>query len=308
MRRVVPAVLAVALAASAAAVVGVPVAAHATAPVRCTDIGLIGGSISAGSERMQGQEFIELGMTQFRIDAKVGRTIFAKSAGGITTLKKFRAQGYNPDCLILALGTNDIPYYNDPKIYRKFIDGMMDEVNKVAEPPRVLWINVYRGKSRNRDINFNTQLLDAATNPDTTAGTYYPNLQVSDWSTLADAHKDWLSKDGVHPVGKGIRLRAQWVAQEVFTKLNGGGTPDPIPAATCSVSVTLLKYGNTNGDVLCLERRLAQLWFFSSTPNTKYDTRTQMAVASWQGRHGLPVTGRADEATLTGLGLIVAVG
>jgi hypothetical protein len=261
-------------------------------PVRCTDVGIIGGSITVGSEGTQGQELLDVGILHWRIDARIGRQITRKKTGGIAVLQHWRATGYDPDCLVIALGTNDIPYYNTPSIYLNWIKQMMDAIGPT---PRVLWVNVYRGKSRVRDDVFNGQLLVAEQE--------YANLQIADWFTLVSAHKDWLYADQVHPKSVGQRARSRWLALEIWNKLNGGGPVDGRPPASCTVVTVPLVRGMKNADVLCLETRLHQLLYFSKRADTKFDYSTKSALSNWQKQHSLPITGVLDDVTRDALGL-----
>lgn len=289
-RRVLPLLLAAVL-----VPVAIPAAAgtaHAETPVRCQKVGVIGGSITVGSATTQGQEFVDLGILDFRFDAKVGRQITRPKTGGIITLQRMRASGYDPDCLVIALGTNDFPYHNSSTVYRGWIDKMMVAIGPT---PRVLWINVYRSKSVFTGHVFNAQ-LNAATAD-------YANLQIADWSTLAATHASWLSKDGVHPVGGGILARSKWVALQVQEKLNGGDPADGRPLATCTVVTVPLQRKMKGADVMCLEQRLRQLRYFTKTADTKFEYSTATTLSAWQKRHGLTVTGIVDDATRAALGL-----
>jgi peptidoglycan hydrolase-like protein with peptidoglycan-binding domain len=260
-------------------------------PTRCQRLGVIGGSITVGTSQSLAQELVEVGVTDFRIDAKVSRRI-ATRTGGVTTLKNMRRAGYDPDCLVISLGTNDIPYFNDPSVYRKLISALMDTVGPA---PRVLWINVYRGRLRRHDDVFNQTLVEMTAT--------YPNLLVADWFTLADEHRIWMNKDLIHTTSLGGRERSKWTAREVHERLNGGG-PSSLPPSPCSVSVVPLQRTMRGPDVTCLEQRLRQLRWLSKRADTRFDPYTAKALGNWQRRHDLPATGVLDEVTQAALGLL----
>jgi lysophospholipase L1-like esterase len=207
-------VLAVGVTAVATAV-PTTIPASAQSGGRCARVGVIGGSLTVGSKRQTAQALMDRGIVNFRIDGRVSRHIVSngrKGTGGIGALRAMRQSGYNPDCVVLSLGTNDFPYRNSPKVFRRWISAMMEAVGPGR---RVLWINVYRGGSRDTDRGFNT-MLTAMTG-------VYPNLQIADWEGLILDHLDLLTKDKVHLTSAGNRLRGRWVAEQIDQKLNGGG-------------------------------------------------------------------------------------
>jgi lysophospholipase L1-like esterase len=275
---------------------GAPASAQSVG--RCARVGLIGGSLTVGSNKQTAQELMERGIVNFRIDGRVSRQIVhnsRKGTGGIGALQAMRRSGYDPDCVVLALGTNDIPYKNDPKVFRRWIATMMDAVGPAA---RVLWINVYRGGYRNSDRGFNTILDDMRA--------VYPNLQTADWEGFIVAHPQLLTKDKVHLNSAGNRMRGRWVAEEVHQKLNGGGPYDPIPFSPCTISTVPLQYRAKGADVTCLLKRMRYLRYWVRPVSSLYTSWVRSKVREWQGLHGLPTTGVVDDVTRARLGLAPA--
>lgn len=57
-----------------------------------------------------------------------------------------------------------------------------------------------------------------------------------------------------------------------------------------------LSYGSTGDDVTALQQRLTELGYYTFRISGKFQERTQKAVTRFQEQHGLPATGKADEA------------
>jgi peptidoglycan hydrolase-like protein with peptidoglycan-binding domain len=287
-------VVAVAVLLGATLVGHLPPAASAAVPPRpCQRLGVIGGSLTVGSEPYQERELVEMGITRIRSDARVGRSVGGRT-GAITALEAMRADGFVPDCLVISLGTNMFPARNEARYYDEWIVTMMDAIGPA---PRVLWVNVFREQDRDIDAGFNDALVRLQRR--------YPNLKVADWESYIEERTDWLAGDGVHVGVAGYKERARWIATEVHAQLQGGGPTRP-PGAPCALVTVPLRNGARGPGVLCLERRLAQLRWTTRQPDTNYDDATARVVAEWQRRHGLDDTGVVDTATRSALGLRIA--
>lgn len=65
-----------------------------------------------------------------------------------------------------------------------------------------------------------------------------------------------------------------------------------------------LKYGCIGMDVIWLQTQLTQNGYFYNKIDGIFKDTTQLAVKQYQSSHSLPITGIADEQTLTLLGAI----
>lgn len=294
MRRVIVPGTRLALAVALAASIITGGQAAAVEPIPCEHIGVIGDSLTVGGVTQLPQELIEAGFGDIRIDAKIGRRINARSpwgASGVTALQAMRAVGYEPDCVVVALGTNDLGIWKGATKFRAAIEAMLTEI---GEGPRVLWVNVVWRKFPATGAVFNGVLAELAGSR--------ANLSVADWAGEVAQHPRWLSRDGVHQSIAGRREWARFVARIATTTIGAEMTLGPPPSA-CSVAAVPVKVGTKGPDALCLETRLHQLRYQPGTPDSSVSWNTYRALMSWQSLHGLPAKGRLDAVTRTALGL-----
>jgi len=261
-------------------------AATAEEPAACERMGVIGDSLTVGGTTQLPQELVELGFTELRIDARSHW-----GASGITALQTMRASGYQPDCIVIALGTNDLGIWKGATKFRSAIEAMLTEI---GEGPRVLWVNVSWRNFRSTGAVFNEVLTELVGS--------YSNLSVADWAAQVAQHPRWLSRDGVHQSITGRREWARFVARSAAATIGIGMTPGP-PAPNCSVVAVPVKVGTSGSDALCVETRLYQLRYQPGNPDSRVWWNTYRALKSWQGLHGLAATGRLDALTRTALGL-----
>lgn len=122
------------------------------------------------------------------VDAEVGRRI----AGGVSPepgtvrLQAIRGRYATPDVWVIALGTNDVPGYDDADDYARLIDTLLAEI-PAGDP--LLWVNVYLAGAPERSDTFNTTLEQMLARRG--------NARVVDWRTTAP--EDGVLSDGVHP-------------------------------------------------------------------------------------------------------------
>ena len=74
-------------------------------------------------------------------------------------------------------------------------------------------------------------------------------------------------------------------------------TPTPEPA----VNYNTLSKGDKSDEVVEMQTRLSELGYLNETPDGNFGGKTQTAVKVFQQMAGLPITGIADNATLTAL-------
>ncbi|MEG8276901.1 L,D-transpeptidase family protein [Streptomyces sp. AHA2] len=77
----------------------------------------------------------------------------------------------------------------------------------------------------------------------------------------------------------------------------GDGTPSGDDGRPHTASRVLWSYGDTGRDVRELQARLRQVAWLFEGPTGTYDERTREAVSGFQGKRGLPRTGRTDTVT-----------
>ncbi|MFE6177350.1 L,D-transpeptidase family protein [Streptomyces sp. NPDC056464] len=71
----------------------------------------------------------------------------------------------------------------------------------------------------------------------------------------------------------------------------------PAPATTSAPAAVLWQRGDTGRDVRELQARLRQIAWLFDGPTGTYDDLTERAVEGFQGKRGLPRTGKTDEVT-----------
>ncbi|MFF0592974.1 L,D-transpeptidase family protein [Streptomyces antibioticus] len=79
-------------------------------------------------------------------------------------------------------------------------------------------------------------------------------------------------------------------------KPGAGSSPSPSPTPTPAPAV-LWSHGDTGRDVRELQARLRQIAWLFEGPTGTYDRATERAVEGFQGKRGLPRTGRTDTVT-----------
>ncbi|MGW3986618.1 L,D-transpeptidase family protein [Streptomyces sp. NPDC004830] len=77
----------------------------------------------------------------------------------------------------------------------------------------------------------------------------------------------------------------------------GDGTPSGADGKPRTPPRVLWSYGDTGRDVRELQARLRQVAWLFEGPTGTYDERTREAVSGFQGKRGLPRTGRTDSVT-----------
>jgi len=230
-----------------------------------------------------------VGLIDFAIDGERGRHIRATpKLSGIMALRALRSRGYQPDCFVIALGTNDVFVSGNAATYRIWIEAML---NEIGDHP-VLWVDIVNGKKVAAAATFNSTLRDVAAT--------HPQLVIGEWASFAALHPEWTGRDKIHLKPAGYLGRASWLTEQVVQELYHGTVP--ALGATCPVPVTV-RLGQTNDSVLCLETRLTQLGFDVGTPDRRFNLATARAVAKFQRWHWRPPSGRADALTRQLLGL-----
>lgn len=218
-------VLATTLAAAApvSAIVSADPDVPAAAEPACHTVAQVGDSTSLAGintqlvpdehERTEGAYHDIAGVDHTWIDALAGRTTVDPANNGtngvdaLTTLTT-----HNPDCYVLAVGTNDAGYVamGSAVPAAERIDRMM----ALTAGKPVLWPTVVTLPTETADgyqpesmRAFNAALVDATNR--------YPTLHVYDWAALAEANPELFYEDGIHPNPDGARLRNRKFAEQL---------------------------------------------------------------------------------------------
>jgi len=207
----------------------------------------------------------------------------------VRALRALRVKGFEPDCAVVALGTNDVMISADPNRYTAWIGEMLDELGEIP----VLWVNVAFQKQVARARAFNEVLVAMQATR--------PRLAVADWFTAAEPHPEWLGPDRLHLRRAGYQYRGTWLASLILDELYGVAPVDDAPDCTITVR---LRLGTMHDDVVCLETRLEQFGFeVAGGPDRRFDVTTYRAVARFQSRHWMAPNGIVGPGTVVALGL-----
>jgi hypothetical protein len=193
--------------------------------------------------------------------------------------------------------------YNDPVwTIDEAIDGVVAEARRQGVG-HVVWLTLrtgpdvdYSDPQDQSNINtfreYNDQLVEAAAG----SGGY---LQVADWATYSSGAAGWFERDGVHLTAAGVDAVTGFIATTVQRVLAGD---DVSPAAA---PWTPLVPG-AEGDVVAAVQQ-AMIAAGVEVPGGAdgvYGNDTMAAVAEYQRRTDLQVTGAVDLATARALGVV----
>lgn len=169
-------------------------------------VGIVGDSITVGSEVALVDAIEDLGLDVVTVDAASGRRLVEPGGVGSGVEAAARVAAHAPDLWVVALGTNDVANLESVEEYAVAVDEMLRNVPSDAP---LVWVDVYVAHAADASADFNRvlrQRLDergAAT--------------VVDWADRAD--DDGVLRDGVHPSGEGGELFAALVASAVAARV-----------------------------------------------------------------------------------------
>lgn len=166
-------------------------------------VGIIGDSITVGSQDAIVAAVEALGVDVVAVDAASGRRLVADGTVGSGVDAARRVAAVDPDVWVVALGTNDVPNLETPDDYAVVIDRLLREVP--GDTPLV-WVDVYVEWDETATAEFNRVLRDRVDARGSTV--------VVDWAARAAAEEDLL-RDGVHPSERGGLVFAGLVADGV---------------------------------------------------------------------------------------------
>ncbi len=169
-------------------------------------VGIIGDSITVGSQDAIVAAVEALGVEVVAVDAASGRRLVADGTVGSGVDAARRVAAADPDVWVVALGTNDVPNLEAQEDYAVAIDRMLREV---PEDVPLVWVDVYVEWDETATGAFNGVLRDRVDARGSTV--------VVDWAARAAAED--LLRDGVHPTERGGLVFADLVAAGVATWL-----------------------------------------------------------------------------------------
>ncbi|MCX6536527.1 MAG: SGNH/GDSL hydrolase family protein [Actinobacteria bacterium] len=161
---------------------------------------------------------------------------------GVKSYLKLKAEGLNPDAVIVALGSNDVALETKPEIYEKIIRDLMNTIGNVP----VTWLTVNRRDTKTifaRSVVFNTVLVKLTSE--------YPNLVLSDWSAIINDNPKLMSWDKVHltPTGYVIRAKSyQSLARDIYERYwiaTAPTTTTTLPAETTTTTTIVTTTATT---------------------------------------------------------------
>lgn len=182
-----------------------------------TCIGVIGDSLTyqGGSGPLKiTNKLVAAGWTKanIRVDGVTGRAIANDlpdgKPGSITTIRKWRAAGFDPRTFIIALGTNN--KNATPDVWTKEINKVLAEI---GPNHKIYWINLgFKDQYDARVVNFNNNLNTIASSR--------IDLFPNDWNNHIHAFTQtnlWLTSDsqGIHMTPAGYDLRNNFYRDSV---------------------------------------------------------------------------------------------
>ncbi|MGV9899678.1 L,D-transpeptidase family protein [Streptomyces tendae] len=103
---------------------------------------------------------------------------------------------------------------------------------------------------------------------------------------------------GTGPDGKGhAPVRIEVTGHPPKSTPSHGERPPKAPSAGAKAARVLWERGDTGRDIRELQARLRQVEWLVDGPTGTYDDLTERAVSGFQGKRGLPRTGRTDTVT-----------
>ena len=204
---------------------------------------ILGDSITWGSDYFAKAQKLVAGDGQWAnvvVDGQYSRRVAFPTPNtsirmsGVKTYLKLKAAGLNPDAVIVALGSNDVALETKAETYEKVIRDLMNTIGNVP----VTWLTVNRRDTKAifaRSVVFNSVLVKLTAE--------YPNLVLSDWSSMINANLKLMSWDKVHltPTGYAVRAKSyQSLARDSYERYwiaTAPTTTTTLPAETTTTTV-----------------------------------------------------------------------
>ena len=181
------------------------------ASIGCEHIIHIGDSTSLPLQSELQGNYLMLGAPNVILSVGNGRSIRYAQApdtiSGLDAINHWRNElNGSTICWVVALGTNDSAT-NPPEEWQERLDALIDAV--AGDP--VVMVNVAFDSQTRPDydkqdaLDWNAMLIEYMNE--------YDNFEVFDWATLAWAHPEWFTYDGIHYGNLGATARVRWIAE-----------------------------------------------------------------------------------------------
>lgn len=150
-----------------------------------------------------------------RIDGVIGREIVASVPPRTATTNTSGVLAYNswvpmwnPDVVVVGLGTNDTRWQTSTTIYRSRIQSMLSTIGSTK---KVVWVNIWRWDSTTGQklaTAFNTILQEEMSKLGTRG-------VIVDWASQSKLNRSWTVSDGIHDTTTGCNKRIAMVIDGV---------------------------------------------------------------------------------------------
>lgn len=134
------------------------------------------------------------------------------------------AKLFNPDIVIIKLGTNDskpVNWDNYSKEYSKDMQQMLNELKSLPAKPKIYLCNPLKAKSQRKAGNpqeIRDSIIVADIIPAIKKVAKKNKLEVIDLHPVIDPSSDLMQRDGIHPNAKGAKKMADVIAESITKK------------------------------------------------------------------------------------------
>lgn len=196
-------------------------------------VACVGNSITDG----HGIDMSDVNGYPAQLQRKLGSGYFVKNFGvsGRTMLNAgdrpymkerawAEAKAFNPDIVVIKLGTNDSKPKNwdkHAKEYRDDMQKMIDELKALPSKPTIYLCTPLRvdgTKIKKNENEIRDSIITADIIPAIKKVAKKNKLQVIDLNPVIDPASDMMQRDGIHPTEKGAKRIAEVVADELLKK------------------------------------------------------------------------------------------
>jgi hypothetical protein len=179
------------------------------------DLGVVGDSLTFIPRARLRARLGEAGWRRVEIDAQVSRRIPLSAPppySGVQALRELRDGGFDPEALVIALGTNDLGFiarrWDKPR-------ALVEEMLAAIGPGhRVLWVDVAMLRPNRTAVAWN-RLLDEI------AAERRGELVVYHFSRVATGRREWFAPDRIHMTEAGYAARSALIALASRALLTG---------------------------------------------------------------------------------------
>lgn len=171
----------------------------------------MGDSTSSLRYRTMKREIAAFGVGPFRLDLQPGRSIsrdFRGRPSAVASVRTARAEGFDPQTYVIALGWPDIIRWENNPRPAKTVNAIRDLIipllDEIGNDRFIAFFDLY-SVTRTSAGTFNLALRSLAAER--------PNLHIVDWSSLARRHRWWHKRDGYHYNYTGAKQRTNFIGR-----------------------------------------------------------------------------------------------